>query len=245
MLQDLEYLIALQRLDSAISFTRTKIEQIPFRTTALESRLVTSSEAVSTAQQRFSDHKADRQAQDKKLSEVQTRLNRLKEQLMEVKTNEVYKSMQLEIGNAEESVRHLEDRILEFMLEADELTANVERAEADLATERATVDAERAELERDHSTLERQLEKLQADRTKLTGKLGSEILSVFKNLAGHLNGVAVVEARDGRCSSCQVRLRPQLYNDIRLNKSLIQCESCQRILYFVDNSSGQGAGEPG
>jgi predicted nucleic acid-binding Zn-ribbon protein len=245
MLQDLEHLIALQRLDSAISSARTEIEQIPFRTTALESRLVTSSEAVSTAQQSFSDHKADRQAQDKKLSEVQTRLNRLKEQLMEVKTNEVYKSIQLEIGNAEESVRHLEDRILEFMLEADELTANVERAEADLATERATVDAERAELERERSTLERQLEELQADRTKLTGKLGSEILSVFENLAGHLNGVAVVEARDGRCSSCQVRLRPQLYNDIRLNKSLIRCESCQRILYFVDNSSGQGAGEPG
>jgi len=245
MLQDLEHLIALQRLDSAISSTRNKIEQVPDLAAALKSRLATNSEAVSTAQQRLSDHKANRQAQDKKLAEVQTRLARFKEQLMEVKTNEIYKSMQLEIGNAEESVRHLEDRILEFMLEADELIANVERAETNLAAEQAAIDTERAELERERIRLEQQLKLLQVDRATLTDKLGSKILSFFENLAGHRNGVAVVEARDGRCSSCQVRLRPQLYNDVRLNESLIQCESCQRILYFLDNSSGQDAGEPG
>lgn len=245
MLQDLEHLIALQRLDRAISSARVKIEQVPDRAAALQSRLVTSSEAVSTAQQKLSEHKTSRQAQDKKLAEVQTRLARFKEQLMEVKTNAIYKSMQLEIGNAEESVRHLEDRILEFMLEADELTANVQRAEADLATEQAAIDTDRAELERERISLEQQLEQFQVDRATLTDKLEPNILSFFENLAGHRNGVAVVEARDGRCSYCQVRLRPQLYNDVRLNESLIQCESCQRVLYFLDNSNGRDAGEPG
>jgi len=43
----------------------------------------------------------------------------------------------------------------------------------------------------------------------------------------------VAEAREGHCTSCHVRLRPQVFNDIRTNDNLIQCDSCQRILYYV------------
>jgi hypothetical protein len=45
--------------------------------------------------------------------------------------------------------------------------------------------------------------------------------------------VAVAEARDGICTICHVRLRPQVFNTIRRNDQIIQCDSCQRILYFV------------
>ena len=43
----------------------------------------------------------------------------------------------------------------------------------------------------------------------------------------------VAEARDGHCTECHVRLRPQHYNEVRRNDSLIQCESCLRILYYA------------
>jgi uncharacterized protein len=46
-------------------------------------------------------------------------------------------------------------------------------------------------------------------------------------------GIAVAEARDGLCSVCHVRLRPQIYNEVRRNESLHQCESCTRILYYA------------
>jgi predicted nucleic acid-binding Zn-ribbon protein len=48
--------------------------------------------------------------------------------------------------------------------------------------------------------------------------------------------VAVAEARDGLCTICHVRLRPQVFNEVRKNESIIQCDSCRRILYFVGNS---------
>jgi predicted nucleic acid-binding Zn-ribbon protein len=40
-------------------------------------------------------------------------------------------------------------------------------------------------------------------------------------------------ARDGICTLCHVRLRPQVFNTILRNDQIIQCDSCQRILYFV------------
>ena len=50
-------------------------------------------------------------------------------------------------------------------------------------------------------------------------------------MAKQRKGLAVAEARDGGCSVCHVRMRPQMYNEVRRGESLIQCESCLRILY--------------
>ena len=35
------------------------------------------------------------------------------------------------------------------------------------------------------------------------------------------------------CSVCHVRLRPQVFQLVRQNDTIIQCDSCQRILYYV------------
>ena len=32
---------------------------------------------------------------------------------------------------------------------------------------------------------------------------------------------------------CIDRLRPQVFNTVRRNEAIIQCDSCQRILYFI------------
>ena len=232
MLPDLEHLITLQRIENAATAARARIDELPSHIARLDARLGETSEEVVRAQQRFDALKADRQAREKDLAVVQTRLSRFKEQLMEVKTNREYQAMQAEIAGGEAEVGRLEDAILERMLEGDELAANVQRAERELAEQRAAIAAERAELEREQVELGQRVRQLESERQRQVGVLAPRLLALFQNLARQRNGIAVAEARDGRCASCQVRLRPQLYNNIRLNDSLIQCESCQRVLYF-------------
>ena len=245
MLPDLKQLITLQELENSSTASRSKLDGLPARQDALDVRLERSAAHVSGAHQRFDEHKADRQAQEKDLAAVQTRLSRFKDQLMEVKTNKEYQAMQLEITGGEAEINRLEDHVLERMLEADELTSNVQTAEQQHADEQSMVESERAGLELERTELEKRIEQLEAERAERTSGLSAPALSLFATVAKHRNGVAVVEARDGRCSSCQVRLRPQLFNDIRRNDTLIQCESCQRILYFVVNPSIPSAGAAG
>jgi predicted nucleic acid-binding Zn-ribbon protein len=54
----------------------------------------------------------------------------------------------------------------------------------------------------------------------------------------------MAEARGGICTVCHVRLRPQVFNEVRRNDSLIQCESCNRILYFVPAPAPAQTSEP-
>ena len=68
---------------------------------------------------------------------------------------------------------------------------------------------------------------------------------LFERIAHGRKGVAVAEARDGLCTLCHVRLRPQMFNQVRRNDALHQCDSCTRILYFVPAAApGGGAAEP-
>ena len=241
MLPDLESLIQLQRLENAATDASAKIEALPGRLDAIEARVAARSREVTSTTQRLAVHKADRQALEKELAQVQTRLTRFKEQLMEVKTNKEYQAMQSEIARGQEEVQRFEDKILERMLEADELTADVRQAEQHLADERGAAQQERASLEAKRTELEKQLARFGDERSQLAGAASASAMSLFETLARQRKGVAVVQAYQGHCTSCQVRLRPQLFNDVRLNQSLVQCESCQRILYFDPNASPPGA----
>ncbi len=58
--------------------------------------------------------------------------------------------------------------------------------------------------------------------------------------------IAVAEARDGICTICHVRLRPQVFNTVRRNEEIVQCDTCNRILYFtpVASASAESAAQP-
>ena len=232
MLPDLERLIRLQRLETAVSDAREAIEAIPIQRAAVDARLQARQAELVEGQRRLAEHRAKRQEAENELAQTQTRLSRFKEQLMAVKTNKEYHAMQTEIAAAEAVVERLEDRLLERMLDGDALAAGVDDAKRAVAAEQTAGTEERAALEQQHQLLEREIAQHANDRAALAGNVAAGTITLFETLARGRKGLAVSEARDGRCTSCQVRLRPQLFNAVRLNKTLIQCESCQRILYF-------------
>jgi predicted nucleic acid-binding Zn-ribbon protein len=152
---------------------------------------------------------------------------------MEVKTNKEYQAMQKEIATAEREVRSFEDRILDRMEEAEALQADVKRAEADLKKEQAAIADARRGLDAERKGIDANVARLSADRAALVSEILPPALALFEHVSRSRRPPAVVEARDGHCSFCHVRLRPQVFNEIRRNDQLIQCESCQRILYYA------------
>ena len=74
-------------------------------------------------------------------------------------------------------------------------------------------------------------------RTEAAKALSPEALKLFDYVSKARKGLAVAEARDGGCTVCHVRMRPQMFNEVRRGVNLIQCESCMRILYFVPQSA--------
>jgi hypothetical protein len=230
---DLERLVALQKLDSGADDAGRRLAEEPDRLKALDTRLDAARAAVASAKERLAANHAARRSIEKDVSMHQTRLSKFRDQLMAVKTNVEYQAMQKEIGYAQTEVKGLEDQILELMLEGDELSAAVKSTDAALAAEQKAVDADRRALASEVEGLKQSMTRLAKERAELVRSLDPQALLIFETVARRRHGVAVAEARDGICMICHVRLRPQIFNDVRRNDQIIQCDSCNRILYFV------------
>jgi predicted nucleic acid-binding Zn-ribbon protein len=233
MHSDLQHLIHLQDLELIAERVRQRVTDLPLAQAALEARVAERTAAVEAVKGRIGANQAARRDIEKDLAAVQARLSKYRDQLMEVKTNKEYQAMQTEIGVAEQNVRAQEDRLLERMVETDTLSAELKAAEAALKAEQADVASEKEKLEQECTAMEQELQRTTAERKSVSSQLSPAALALFDHVSKHRKGVALSEARDGHCTQCHVRLRPQVFNEVRRNDGLIQCESCSRILYFA------------
>jgi predicted nucleic acid-binding Zn-ribbon protein len=241
MLPDLDRVIRLQQLETTADEARRKLADHPQRAQALDERLAAARAALDGIKARLTEAQNKRRAEEKEVSLVQTRLAKYKDQLLEVKTNREYQAMLHEIETAQNDIKAREDRILETMMESDEMGAEVKKAETELKTVEKSVAAERQVMEQEIAALQAEMDKTAAAREKLAAEIDRHTLAIFETTAKGRKGIAVSEARDGMCMICHVRLRPQVFNEVRRNDSIIQCDSCRRILYFVENAPASSA----
>src|SRR5262245_17501345 len=238
---ELERLITLQRLDTAAQDAQRRLADEPERERALADRLEAAKQQVANAKQALAANQSARREIEKDVAVHQSRLSKFREQAMAVKTNQEYHAIQHEIAFAQTEIKTREDQILELMLLADELTANLKRADAALVAEQKAVEADRKALAGELADLKSAITRIADERRTIVAGITPQVLATFELVAKRRNGVGVAEARDGICTICHVRIRPQVFNTVRRNDEIMQCDHCQRILFYVPAA---GAGAP-
>jgi predicted nucleic acid-binding Zn-ribbon protein len=234
MSPELERLINLQQVESAIANARAHIAAHPQRLADADAKLAEADRVVQDATQRLKDSQEAKRLAEKDAAVFDGRLTKFKDQLSAVKTNREYQAMQHEIETAKRERDAAEDKVLERMEQIEALTAEVKQAEAARAAQKKTVDAEKAALAAELAADERTLAEKTAAREALVASVEPRLMSLFEQVAKVRKGVALSMAtRDGLCSVCHVRMRPQVFQQVRQNESVVQCDSCQRILYWV------------
>ena len=233
MLPDLERLIQLQEIESRAAVANKAIADAPVRIAALDALLHDATTALDTAKHALTESKTRRSYVDKDLAAVQQRQSKYKDQLMQVKTNDEFRAMQHQIEAAAAEVGQCEEKILINMMEADEINAAIKKAEAALKAAQAKVSAERAAIEQDVKHQQAALAESIAGRAKLVAAMDNRgVVETFERIA-KVRGTAVARAEGERCTVCQVRLRPAVFVNVLKNDQIVQCDSCQRILYFI------------
>ena len=239
MLPDLERLIALQKLDTTAEAARRTLAEEPERERTFEARLEDARQRVAAAKAQLAENHNARRAIEKDVAVHQGRLSKFREQAMAVKTNIEYHAIQKEISFAQTEIKALEDRILEGMLEADELTAALKKADSELAAEQKASEAARRAMTAEHAELNASLERIVRERAELVAATEPALVANYQQVLRRRNGIAVAEAVDGICTICHVRLRPQVFNTVLRNDRIMQCDTCQRFLYFVPKAAPQ------
>lgn len=133
-----------------------------------------------------------------------------------------------------ESLRKSEEQALEGMLEIEAFESEAEACRAGLAARSARLSARQAEFDETRSALEIRLRELLDRREEAAKALGPSTLAQYERLSRTKQGRPVAEVQGDLCLACRVTLPTYLLGSTKKNDRLVLCESCGRILCWLD-----------
>jgi hypothetical protein len=228
---DLQNLIQLQRAETELKRAETALAELPARQAALAQRLAEERARLDAARAALDTSQRTRRQREGELQTLEAKRSKYKTQLMEVKTNKEYTAMLHEIEAVERDVRACEDHILVEMERYETLAGDVKREEADFKDTEVRFRGEAQALDKIKAELEGQAGRLRQERDAVAQMLSSAARELFTRVA-KLRGSGVSEARDEMCQGCRMKVRPQMFMDLKRNDAIVQCPSCNRILYY-------------
>lgn len=230
---DLTPLIQLHYLDLQIAVLNSKISGMPGQIQELDRKLDRYRKNLQESKDLIGQNLKKRKDLEGDINLIETKRTRYKEQLDSVKTNKEYTALQHEIEGVGQAIRQIEDQILTHMEEAEQIKARQDEAQHALDREEKVILEDKKVVERQVEQLRGELEQLQSQRQKWIDQVPEEVMEVYDRVSRSRKGVAMAEAKNAMCMECHMRIRPQLFQEIKRNDSIITCESCNRILFYV------------
>lgn len=229
---DTHLVIQLQSLDQQIVALDKEVATLPKHIAAIEKTLESHQRRLEADRAALTANQKDRKKLEGDIQMNEQKISKLKDQMLGAKTNEQYKAFQHEIEYIEKETRGAEDRILELMTESEPLDQNVKKADAALKEEKKQVEAEQARARERTASDQSQLDQLRAQRAEAVAKLPRTTIASYERIRKKWHGIVIAEAAGGRCSACQIVLRPQYLQDLKRGEEMMFCESCGRFLYY-------------
>jgi len=232
MLQDLALALRLQALDRKIASLENEIATLPKHIAEIEKKLEAHTRRLEADRAALTANQRDRKKLEGDIQVHEAKVSKLKDQMIGSKTNEQYKAFQNEISYAEGEIRKAEDRILDLMEQSEPLEKNVAVAESDLKQEKLQVEKEKAHAREQTAKDQAQLSSTQSERKAIAEELTPTFYSEYERIRKKTRNTPIADATEGRCSACQIALRPQFFQDLRRGDKIMFCESCGRILTY-------------
>ena len=152
--------------------------------------------------------------------------------MLGARSNDEYKGLQQQIANTKTRVGTIEDQILALMEKTDELEKTLAGRKQTFRDRSTVLEVQKTEVRSQAREQEGKRDQLRKRRAETFAGLCEEIASRYERIRGARRGIAVAPVRDERCTACNVRLRPQLLEEMHVGHSILACETCARILFL-------------
>ena len=231
---ELSTIYEAQKIEMKIIESETKLLQAPKKLQEMNDELNETKQKVEKQKEIIEELDKERNKKEKELDTDKDKIRKLEAKLHEVKTNKEYQASLKEIEAAKASNDRTEEDVLVLMDKAEDIRKDYNASLLHLKKREKEIEIEKGHLEKEIQSMDKTITELKAARNKLLSCVNDHLKSTYMVLVERRNGVAVVNVKGGVCLGCFMNIPPQLYIEVTKNKELIQCPSCNRILYFTD-----------
>src|SRR6266436_4567566 len=167
MLPDIASAVRLQEVDNRLTDLTKEIASLPKHIDEIEKKLESHQRKLDADRAALGANQKDRKKLEGDIQIQEQKISKLKDQMLQAKTNDQYQAFQHEIGFCQAEIRRAEDRILDLMAESEGLEKNVKAAEIALKAEKAQVEGEKQQARERTAVDQKASGELQAERAKV------------------------------------------------------------------------------
>ncbi len=229
--QSIDALVALQAKDSRLDSLAAQKAEIPSEISSLKGEIEAAQSALKDAKAKTLDCEKRKKERELELAAKEESIRKHSVELNQVKTNEAFKALQSEIESAKAAGSAIETQILELMEEADQSRAREKKLAQEAAEEEKKILVEVRAAESRLAEVESSIAAAKVERDAAAGGIDPELLKAYELIRGRGKLDAIVPVEGGHCGVCRMGLMPQQLVESAKGRSLVVCESCQRILY--------------
>ena len=143
-----------------------------------------------------------------------------------------------ELASIQEQVEHLkrrgseeEDHVLDIMTQAETAQENVTATGREVGTLEREWQLEQDRLARERDELTAALAILERKKRDIISRIDAASIRLYEELRAKRQGRAVAKVEQGMCQGCRIVLPIRELQRARGSQELVQCGSCERILY--------------
>jgi predicted nucleic acid-binding Zn-ribbon protein len=228
-------LILLQDCDNKIKEINIKKKGAPLRLQDLKKELDEMEMLLKAKKDRLESIKKDRRAMEQGVQDLESRMEKSRIKLSNIKSNKEYTAVLKEIEDQEKEKSLNEDNLLHLMDEIEVLDKNLMEGNSELAGLKDQYARTMEEVEKEIKELDERMKALEQKRMMFCDSIDKDLLKRYLLLQGRKGGIAIGSVIGGVCQSCHMGIPPQQFNELIKCDSLTTCPNCNRMVYWGED----------
>ncbi|HIZ86206.1 MAG TPA: hypothetical protein IAC04_06920 [Candidatus Coprenecus stercoravium] len=231
----LHTLYMIQQKDSKIDEIHMLLGELPDEIRDLEDEIAGLKTRVGKLREEITD--AEKFVAQKKIEAENSKaaIAKYQEQQANVKNNREYVSISRELEYQQLELELADKRINEKRAAVDGLKASIAATQNAISQKEADLEEKKKESDSITEETAKEEERLTREIAELKASIDARTLAAYEKVrANARNGLAVVTVKRDACGGCFNKIPPQKQLDIAMNKKIIVCEYCGRILVSPD-----------
>lgn len=229
----IEKLLILQDRDQVVRRLADQLESIPRDIVAFEAEIEDERTALEKSKAKLQSLEVQRSDLDLQVQAAQDKINKYRNQQLEVKKNEEYQALTHEIELIENLILEWEEGEIALMLEIDEESEVFSKREsvfdstiAEIREKITALGGRKTEIK---SKLDEALSRLEECKTPLEVRF----IKTYERLADRIRLPVIVPVNGQVCEGCHLRVSNDTVEESRKGEELTTCDNCGRIVFLA------------
>ena len=222
-----ETLIRISDLDNLLAYVPPEIEDLEKEWLAIKDRIT----ELTAKKEELGEQIKEK---ENSLAEAVIKSQKFEKDLHEVTNNKEYHAVLKEIDMVKKQIHGFNEGVSQRKTELQEIERNLEECVELEKESKNKYDSEKARYEEQQSEHYEERKKGIKKKDQLAKKIPKPLMKQFDRIAIRRNGIGLALCAAAVCQACNVRIRQNIVDQLRKHDRIIACESCKRILYFID-----------